>query len=302
MSADYTVNTFQEYLEIVRDEITVTRPYYRGQSQLVDDGYALKPSISRYTHVGTLSKVEFYQLERRALETFSNHVVAHLAHIPRNDWEMLALAQHHGMPTRFMDWTTNPLVALYFATRVTKRNRGGDEMDSAIYVLTGEPDRYSDLRREKADREARSEAARRLWQEAEFDNLDSSADEEDPYAELEGDESSSSSSEEPVVEDEQPGAVEECESPFLIVENVIYDPPHVSPRIRAQDGVLLACHQPLQELDEAEYIEIVVKAKAHDAIRRELDKYGVFDKQLFPDLDGMAKWLRYRVFEINGQV
>jgi hypothetical protein len=48
--------------------------------------------------------------------------------------------------------------------------------------------------------------------------------------------------------------------------------------------------------------EIMVKAKAHDGIRQELDKYGVFDKQLFPDLDGMAKWLKYRVFEINGQV
>jgi hypothetical protein len=56
-----------------------------------------------------------------------------------------------------------------------------------------------------------------------------------------------------------------------------------------------------------EYLDLVcnkitVKAKAHNAIRRELDKYGVFDKQLFPDLDGMAKWLKYRVFEISGQV
>ena len=39
---------------------------------------------------------------------------------------------------------------------------------------------------------------------------------------------------------------------------------------------------------------------AHDDIRRRLDQYGVFDKQLFPDLDGIAKWLKYRVFEING--
>jgi len=95
---------------------------------------------------------------------------------------------------------------------------------------------------------------------------------------------------------------EDCESPFFISENVIYDPPHVSPRIRAQDGVLLACHRPLDPLEEPDYIEIIVKAKAHDAIRRELDKYGVFDKQLFPDLDGMAKWLKFRVFEINGQI
>ena len=37
-------------------------------------------------------------------------------------------------------------------------------------------------------------------------------------------------------------------------------------------------------------------------IRRRLDQYGVFDKQLFPDLDGIAKWLKYRAFEINGMI
>jgi hypothetical protein len=73
-------------------------------------------------------------------------------------------------------------------------------------------------------------------------------------------------------------------SPFDIGEDVIYDPPHVPPRIRAQDGVLLACHQPLQPLAERDYLELVIKASAHDDIRRRLDQYGVFDKQLFPDL------------------
>ena len=89
-------------------------------------------------------------------------------------------------------------------------------------------------------------------------------------------------------------------SPFDIKENVIYHPPHISPRLRAQDSVLLACHQPLAALEDRDCLEIIIRHDAHDDIRRRLDQYGVFDRQLFPDLDGIAKWLRYRVFESEG--
>lgn len=47
-------------------------------------------------------------------------------------WRKLVVAQHCGLPTRFLDWTTNPLAALYFA--VEEEPLESTE-DSAVYVL-----------------------------------------------------------------------------------------------------------------------------------------------------------------------
>ena len=314
MSVLATIERFDDYLNTIHKELTTngaqkSRLYFRGQSKRATEGFPLTPSVARYPNLNTLMPDERAQKEYEVLETFSNHLLTYVQHRPENDWEKLAIAQHHGLPTRFMDWSTNPLVALYFAARQSEHDNDGQPVDSAVYVLISNPKRYADLKRGQVEQikpigDTATEPSVDSTQDAygDFDVIGESETEgifeislqDAPVKpELFG-EPSDTHQEQPVSHD--------MPSPFKITENIIYDPPHVSSRIRAQDGVLMACWQPMRELDDKDYLEIVIKQSAHDEIRRRLDQYGVFDKQLFPDLDGIAKWLKYRAFEINGTI
>ena len=178
-------------------------------------------------------------------------------------------------------------------------------MDSAVYVLVSEPARYADLKRSQhppvkpvGDTFTKPASHNKGYEEFGLDAQESMAAEDSTSTikEVTSDEA------EPEHPETTSEAIDVVRSPFEITENVIYEPPHISPRMRAQDSVLLACYQPLEALEERDYLEIVIKHEAHDDIRHRLEQYGVFDRQLFPDLDGIAKWLKYRVFETKGSI
>jgi hypothetical protein len=112
MTDTVTPATWAELLEAVYAEdwdATLKRHRssfaYRG---MVDASWGMPTSLIRLGG-------DFVQLEKHMLRNFRKY--AHRDVVERDSfWHWLAVAQHHGLPTRLLDWTYSPLVALHFAT------------------------------------------------------------------------------------------------------------------------------------------------------------------------------------------
>lgn len=104
----YSIERVSEYLEILNklDELYI----YRGQPK----DWPLIPKIGRQT-MEDLGYGDWQILERSILDDFINDATLILEKEPKRFIDWLILSQNYGLPTRLLDWTRNPLKALFFA-------------------------------------------------------------------------------------------------------------------------------------------------------------------------------------------
>ena len=91
---------------------------FRGHS---DSSWKLIPTAGRPPFDEVCDKAVFEAWRRRAIE--------YVADSNLTDWDWLAIAQHHGLATRLLDWSANPLNAAYFVVRKSR------DCTAAIYAV-----------------------------------------------------------------------------------------------------------------------------------------------------------------------
>lgn len=122
------------YIDDVEELVKIINSFsnnyiYRGQS---DSNWLLKSTLERI--IGEKFKTDFAKYEGMSLNLFKNkfHLYDNSNTRPETKLGWLSIMQHYGVPTRLLDFTTSPYVALYFAIEAARKQ---DEKNLSLYAI-----------------------------------------------------------------------------------------------------------------------------------------------------------------------
>jgi len=174
-------------------------------------------------------------------------------------WNWLTVAQHHGLPTRLLDWTYSPYVAMHFATAEAEHMGKDGVIWCVDFVKTTNylpPSLHQELKREYTNGFTVEMLGKEATSLEEFDRL--------------------------------------SKKDFL----VFFEPPSLDDRVVNQYALFSVMSNSEGRLDlwlqdhPDLYRRIIIPSALKWEIRDKLDQANINERTMFPGLDGLSRWLK----------
>lgn len=254
---EHRARSFEHALELLFQDAW-QEPLRRFRSNLAfrglsDSTYPLRTSLARLGG-------SFEQLEYHLLRNFRKYArLEGPADLTDSEWKWVTMGQHHGLPTRLLDWTYSPLVALHFATSAIDRF----DVDGVVWCVD-----YVACHRELPTGLAR-------------------------VLETAGAHVLTIQMLEAVTRDLRGFDALARERPFV----AFFEPPSLDARLVNQYALFSVLPDATAALDHwlverpALHRRVIIPRDVKWEIRDKLDQSNITERVLFPGLDGLAHWL-----------
>ena len=127
-----TIDSFDELTKFISDQqfdpdLQRNRSFYLYRG-ITNANFHLETSLSRNC------KDKQRYLESPILRNFSKYAASEVSMQDASIWRQMAIGQHHGLPTRLLDWTFSPLMAMHFST-CDENLSDMDRHDAAVWKI-----------------------------------------------------------------------------------------------------------------------------------------------------------------------
>lgn len=231
--------------------------YYRGQRNA-----AYRTSTSLYRNCGTKQR----ELESSILRYFTKYASIEDPTLNESVWKQMIVGQHYGLPTRLLDWTRSPLVALHFALDEDSFKKM-DKRDCVVWRMNVKdmnrnlPEKYRCALDEKQTSTFSVELLRSVAHSLEQYDLDMG---------------------------------DSC--------MVTLEPPSIEQRIINQYSFFSVIPLNITDIEgffdkhTAETVRFVINKDIRWDLRDLLDQYNVNERIIYPGLDGLTRWITRHYF------